>query len=159
MLRISRLTDYATIVLAHLARTPDQVQPAARVASLTHLALPTVSKLLKALARVELVTSFRGPQGGYTLARRPEQISAAQIIDAIEGPVAITQCSLEDSQCCIEAFCSIGQNWQHINRSIREALEGVSLAQLAGLPASATLAVSLPDMAHPEMAVPEISTS
>jgi FeS assembly SUF system regulator len=151
MLRISRLTDYATIVLAHLARTPDQVQPAAQVASHAHLALPTVSKILKALARVELVTSFRGPQGGYTLARRPEQISAAQIIDAIEGPVAITQCSLEDSQCCIESSCSIGQNWQHINRSIRAALEEVSLAQLAGLPASEPLAVVVPETVMPEI--------
>ncbi len=146
MLRISRLTDYASIVLAHLARTPGDVQPAARIADRTHLALPTVSKLLKTLARGGLVESFRGPQGGYTLARPAHSISAAQIIDAIEGPVAITECSLEDSQCCIESFCTIAQNWQHINQTIRQALERVSLAQLAGSQAHEKLAMAMPDL-------------
>ncbi len=146
MLRISRLTDYASIVLAHLARTSGEVQPAARVAGQTHLALPTVSKLLKALARGGLVESVRGPRGGYTLARPAERISAAQIIDAIEGPVAITECSLDHSQCSIESFCTIGRNWQHINHTIRQALQQVSLAQLAGSPADKKLAMAMPEL-------------
>ncbi len=144
MLRISRLTDYATLVLAHLARTPKAAQPATEVARQTHVSLPTVSKLLKALAKAGLVRSFRGPQGGYTLARQPEQISAAQIIDAIEGPVAITKCSLENSDCCIQSFCTISQNWQHVNRTIRDTLERVSLAKLAGAPEAVPPSVAVP---------------
>ncbi len=144
MLRISRLTDYATLALAHLARTPKAAQPAAELARQTHVSLPTVSKLLKTLAKAGLVRSFRGPKGGYTLARQAEHISAAQIIDAIEGPVAITKCSLENSDCCIQSFCTIGQNWQHINRTIRNALERVSLAKLASAPEAVASSVAVP---------------
>ena len=146
MLRISRLTDYATIILAQLARAKGEVQPAPQVAKQAHLSLPTVSKLLKTLHRAGMVTSFRGPQGGYTLARGAELISAAEIIDAIEGPVAITECSLDESQCDISSFCSIGRNWQHINRTIRGALEKVSLAELASSPTREDLAVSMPKL-------------
>ena len=130
MLRIGRLTDYATIVLAHLARSPESVQSAAQVARQTHLSVPTVSKLLKALVRAGLVVSERGAHGGYALARGAEQISAAQIIDALEGPVAITQCSSAEGNCDLESICRVGNAWQRINLSIRQALTEVSLADL-----------------------------
>ncbi len=130
MLRISRLTDYGTVLLAHLAANQGAVCSAADVATATHIAVPTVSKLLKSLARNGLVTSTRGANGGYQLARDPHRISAADIIDALEGPVSITQCSGSDSQCEHEGVCSVGGAWQRVNIAIRRALEDVSLSDL-----------------------------
>ena len=135
MLRISRLTDYATVLLATLAGEPQRVQTAASLAEQTRIAAPTVSKLLKQLQRAGLVTSTRGLHGGYQLARPATQISAAAILDALEGPVALTDCSVGHGQCEIEATCRVGRVWQRLNLAIRRALYEVSLAQLAGLDA------------------------
>ena len=135
MLRISRLTDYATVLLAALASEPQRVQTAASLAERTHIAAPTVSKLLKQLQRAGLVTSTRGPHGGYQLARPAAQISAAAILDALEGPLALTDCSVGHGQCEIEETCRVGRVWQRVNLAIRRALYDVSLAQLAGLDA------------------------
>ena len=132
MLRISKLTDYGTVVLACLAALPDRHQTASQVAVHTRLAGPTVSKLLKSLHRAGLVTSARGAHGGYRLARASNSISAASIIDAIEGPVAITECSGHHSACDIESVCRTGNAWQRINGAIRRSLEDITLAQLAG---------------------------
>jgi FeS assembly SUF system regulator len=133
MLRISRLTDYATVLLAALATEPDRVQTAASLAAQTHVAPPTVSKLLKQLQRAGLVTSTRGLHGGYQLARPAVQISAAAILDALEGPVALTDCAAGHGVCDIEGTCRVGRSWQRLNLAIRRALYDVSLAQLAGL--------------------------
>ena len=130
VLRISKLTDYGTVVLAHLASEPGVVCSAADVAAATEIALPTVSKLLKSLARAGLVTSTRGANGGYQLARDPGAISAANVIDALEGPVSITECSASDSHCDFEDVCSVGGAWQRINVAIRRALDEVSLIDL-----------------------------
>jgi FeS assembly SUF system regulator len=130
VLRISKLTDYGTVVLAHLAANPATVCSAADVASATHIAPPTVSKLLKSLARAGLVDSTRGANGGYRLSRSPSEISAADVIDALEGPVSITECSAGDSLCAHEDNCSVGGSWQRINVAIRRALDDVSLNDL-----------------------------
>ena len=130
MLRISKLTDYGTVLLAHLAESDDRVCSAHDVAAATGIALPTVSKLLKLLARAELVISTRGANGGYQLARPAEQVTAADIIDALEGPVSITECSASDSQCEHEGVCSVGGAWQRVNTAIRRALDDVSLKDL-----------------------------
>jgi len=131
VLRISKLTDYGTVVLAELAANEGQVCSATDVAAATGIALPTVSKLFKSLARASLVTSTRGANGGYELARRPNEISAADVIDALEGPVSITECSASDSHCDFEDVCSVGGAWQRINVAIRRALNEVSLVDLA----------------------------
>lgn len=131
MLRLSKLTDYGTVVLAQMAREPQRMHTAAALAAATRIAPPTVSKLLKQFARGGLVLSQRGARGGYSLARPPEEITAVQIIDAIEGPVAITQCSLGHDRCGIEPVCGVGHNWQRISLAIRDALKTVTLAQLA----------------------------
>lgn len=130
MLRISRLTDYGTVVLAHLARDDAGLVSAAEVASATGIALPTVSKLLKSLAKADLVNSTRGSHGGYRLARDAQEISAADVIDALEGPVSITECSAIDSHCDFEDSCNVGGAWQRINVAIRRALSDISLADL-----------------------------
>ena len=130
MLRISKLTDYGTVVLAQLAHDPDALCSATDVAAATGIGLPTVSKLLKSLARAGLVVSRRGVNGGYQLSREPREISAANVIDALEGPVSITECSATDSNCDYEHVCNVGGAWQRINFAIRKALDEVSLADL-----------------------------
>ena len=130
---MGKLTDYATVVLASLAQEPDRHRAAAELAESTRLKPPTVSKVLKGLQRAGMVISSRGPQGGYRLARRPEDITAAQILDVFEGPVAITECSGTASRCGIERQCRVGSGWQRVNAAIRHALDDVTLYQLAGL--------------------------
>jgi FeS assembly SUF system regulator len=136
MLRISRLTDYATVLLAALAGEPARVQTATALAERTHIAAPTVSKLLKQLQRTGLVTSTRGLHGGYQLARPATQISAAAILDALEGPMALTDCAAGHGNCEIEQSCGVSRVWQRLNLAMRRALYDVSLAQLAGLDAA-----------------------
>ena len=133
MLRMGKLTDYATVVLANLAQEPARHRAATELAERTRLSRPTVSKVLKGLQRAGLVISSRGAQGGYRLARAPAEITAAQILDVFEGPIAITECSSASSQCGIERLCRVGGAWQRINAAIRRALEDVTLQQLAGL--------------------------
>ena len=133
MLRIGKLTDYATVILAILAEDRSRQLNAGTLAGRTRIAAPTVSKLLKQLHRAGLVTSTRGTHGGYQLARDPEQISAAAILDALEGPVALTECASGSGQCGIEHTCSVGRTWQRMSMAIRRSLNEISLAQLAGL--------------------------
>ena len=128
MLRISRLTDYATVILASLAG--GRLESAADIAERTRIGLPTVSKLLKELQHAGLVRSVRGARGGYQLARPAASINAAEIIDAVEGPVALTECAGAASQCGIESTCLVGHGWQRISRAIRRALVEVSLEEL-----------------------------
>jgi FeS assembly SUF system regulator len=141
MLRMGKLTDYATVILASLAQDALRHRAAAELAERTRLSRPTVSKVLKGLQRAGLVISSRGSLGGYRLARDPEQITAAQILDVFEGPIAITECSGASSHCGIERQCRVGGAWQRVNAAIRRALEDVTLRQLAGLD-SASVRVS-----------------
>jgi FeS assembly SUF system regulator len=135
MLRIGKLTDYATVILATLAGDRAHLLNAGTLADRTHIAAPTVSKLLKQLQRAGLVTSMRGTHGGYQLARAPESISAASILDALEGPIALTDCSAGAGQCCLEHSCQVSRTWQRLSAAIRKSLSEISLAQLAGLDA------------------------
>jgi len=138
MLRISKLTDYATVILARLAAEPERRFTAAQIAVETHLAGPTVSKLLKQLHRQGLVVSTRGSAGGYLLARPASEITAAQILDALDGPVALTECAGSSSHCGIERSCRVGHSWQRVNIAIRRSLQEISLLELAGLAPSAS---------------------
>jgi FeS assembly SUF system regulator len=130
MLRVSKLTDYATAVMAVLAAAPARVHSAQELAECARLELPTVSKLLKQLAHAQLIDSFRGVNGGYRLARAPEQISIADIVIAMEGPIGMTQCSAQAGACDHESHCGVRVNWQRINQAIAQALDSVSLADM-----------------------------
>ena len=88
------------------------------------------SKILKSLARVGLLVSHRGVKGGYSLARAPETITVAQIIGALEGPIAITECTEADSDCQVELSCPVRSNWHKINEAVLQALEGITLAEM-----------------------------
>lgn len=131
MLRISKLTDYAIIVLGYMAKSPEVTYAATDLAESASVAVPTVSKILKALARTGVLASTRGAHGGYRLARPPAQTSVASIIYALEGPIALTECGLEHDVCEQSASCHIRHNWTVINRAIRAALESVTLADMA----------------------------
>ena len=136
MLRISKLTDYATVILGRLAAEPTRRFTAGQLASETRLAAPTVSKLLKQLHRRGMVNSTRGLHGGYLLARPAAQISAADILDALEGPMALTECASSQNHCCIESSCLVGRAWQRVNLAIRRSLQEITLLELAGLSGS-----------------------
>lgn len=139
MLRIGKLTDYATVLLATLATDRARLQNAGALAEQTHIAAPTVSKLLKQLQRAGLVKSTRGTYGGYQLARSADDISAAAILDALEGPIALTDCSVGTGHCCLEQSCKVGRTWQRLNFAIRKSLSEISLSQLAGLESKASI--------------------
>lgn len=131
MLRISKLTDYGTLIMTHLAGQPERLHSAADLADTLGLGLPTVSKVLKALGRHDLVTSLRGARGGYALARPARGITVADIIDALEDqPFGLTECSATSGLCNLEAHCRIRDNWLKINIVVRRALEEVSLADM-----------------------------
>lgn len=142
MLRISKLTDYGVIVATALASKPER-RPisVSDLSAETGVPQPTVAKLLKLLARQGVVESFRGAQGGYALGKSPERISVAEIIAAIEGPIAITECS-EDGQsaCSHEAVCEVRGNWQRINQAIQTALDAVTLRDMVASPKLVTIA-------------------
>ena len=146
MIRITKLTDYGIVLLSHIARSPEWRTRCVRdIAAETHLPVPTVSKLLKSLTRSGLLVSQRGVKGGYSLARQPEDISVAQIINALDGPIAITDCSGDpNGRCELERLCAVRNNWRRINLAIRDALEGLTLAEMArpSLVGFAPLAVS-----------------
>ena len=137
MLRIGKMTDYATVILGRMATDDERLHAATALAEATHIAAPTVSKVLKQLQRAGLVRSVRGLHGGYQLARSASEITAVQILDAVDGPVILTDCSAGAGVCGIESHCHVSTAWQRLNLAIRRALGDVSLAQLAGLDHSA----------------------
>lgn len=131
MLRISKITDYGTLVMTHMAGQPERLYSAAELADSLGLGLPTVSKVLKALGRHQLVTSLRGAHGGYNLARPAREITVADIVDALEEqPFGLTECSASSGVCGLESGCRIRVNWMHINTVVRRALEDVKLADM-----------------------------
>ena len=131
MLRLNRMTDYAILLLASLASRPDEIVTSASLAHHTQLNQPTVAKLAKALVKAGVVIAERGVNGGYRLARPATAITAAEVIEAIEGPIALTACvdGVEDP-CQTRHGCFLSGHWNAVNSSIREALEKVSLDSL-----------------------------
>lgn len=130
MLRVTKLTDYATVVLTVLAARPGKVLSATDLAELAGLEPTTVSKLLKPLAQAGLVDGLRGVHGGYRLSRDAARISLIEVVEAMEGPLAITECSQHDSQCLLATQCGVRANWRLINDVVADALRGMTLAQM-----------------------------
>lgn len=130
MIRITKQTDYGIVLLTHLAAQPERHLNAPELAAETQLPVPMVSKILKLLVREGILLSHRGVKGGYSLARLPQEISMAEIIAALEGPIAITECIDVSSDCSHERLCPVRSNWQRINAAVRGALEGITLAEM-----------------------------
>jgi len=130
MLRISRLADYATVIMRDMAII-DRGLSGAEIAQNTAIQLPTVRKLLKQLLKAGLLISERGANGGYQLARPSDQINLANIVEAIDGPLALTECSLPSGNCAISTHCENKENWHVINQVVKAALSEVSLRQMS----------------------------
>ena len=130
MLRISKLTDYAILAMVELTRDGEMLSAQA-LAERVGIEAPTASKVLKLLAGYGLLDSFRGANGGYRARRVASDISVAEVIEAIEGPVAMTECSEETGLCEQESSCELRGNWQRISLAVRQALEQVSLAEMS----------------------------
>jgi len=130
MLRLGKMTDYATVILSFMARSQVKVHAALEIATATGVALPSVSKILKQLVKAQVLSSIRGAKGGYSLVKSPEKISVASVIVALEGPISLTECSNSEHQCDSISGCTIGNNWRVVNQSVQQALESVSLADM-----------------------------
>jgi FeS assembly SUF system regulator len=141
MLRVSKLADYAVVVMVQLAAEPEcldvAVQTSPALACATGVPEPTVAKVLKALSTAGLVTSQRGARGGYRLQRKLEEISVADVIAAIDGPIALTACVEGAAGCCdVRGLCAVKGRWDLVNDAIRTALSGITMADMreAGVP-------------------------
>lgn len=130
MLRISKLTDYAILMMVELTRDGEMLSAQALAARI-HVEVTTASKVLKLLAGSGLLESYRGANGGYRVTRPAAAISVAEVIAAIEGPIAMTECSVEEGLCSQEDSCDLRGNWQRISLAVAEALQGVSLAEMS----------------------------
>ncbi|MDF2867234.1 MAG: system Fe-S cluster assembly regulator [Gammaproteobacteria bacterium] len=131
MLRISKLADYGTVLMTYMAKHPDEPHTAKTIAAHTQITLPMASKILKLLTQAGLLASARGAQGGYSMAREPHYINVVEIIAALDGNIALTDCSSAVSECSLELICAIRNNWRLINQVVYDALETISLADLA----------------------------
>ncbi len=131
MLRMTKQADYGIVLMTFCASRPGQRFAAPELAVETRLPAPTVSKILKLLAREGMLESHRGVKGGYSLARSPDRITVAAMISALDGPIAFTEC-IEDTPgvCSQESSCRLRTNWQRINQAVCQALESISLAEL-----------------------------
>ena len=144
MIRLSRLADYGVVLTTSLARNPAGWQNAAELAQATALPVPTVAKILKLLAQDGVLESHRGTKGGYALARPARRITVADIVKALDGPIALTECmGAESGNCEIESLCPTRVNWRTINDAITEALTKVTIADMA--------APSFPPPRHPRI--------
>ena len=132
MMRLSRLADFAVVLMTHVAQHHERVHTASEAAAATQLPTPTVAKVLARLCREGLLTSIRGVKGGYRLARPAAEIPVGAIVNALDGPVALTQCiKLGARRCEVEAVCPSRVGLRRINVAVRKALDDVSLADIA----------------------------
>jgi FeS assembly SUF system regulator len=134
MIRLSKLTDYGIALMVHMAREDGGRQMTAReLSESTNVPLPTVSKLLKLLTQSGLLKSQRGVTGGYSLARQPESITIVNMIEALEGPMVLTDCvNDEECVCDLKTACGLSDNWGQINQKILSSLDNFTLKQMAG---------------------------
>ena len=131
MIKVSKMADYAVVVLASLARSDDALMTASGVSAKTGLPEPTVAKVLKLLSRGNFLDSVRGATGGYKLAMPPEKISVAKIITAVDGPISLTSCVDDTDQSCgYSNRCAVKGRWNGVNYAVRGALESVTLADM-----------------------------
>lgn len=130
MLRISKLTDYAMLIMSQMAKEPDSVLSATELAEALSLTGPTVSKILKILADAGLLKSIRGAEGGYHLARPANAISVADVIAAMEGELAVTECCESINLCAIDSVCTMKENWRKINKMVKAFLGNVTITDM-----------------------------
>ncbi len=150
MFKLNRMTDYAIVVLGVLARRQGEILATAQLAELTGLKQPTVAKVAKNLVAADLLDTQRGVHGGYRLARHAAIISLVQIVEAMEGPIAVNDC-VEGAQapCMVSNCCFMSRNWNRVNVAVRNALSDMTLEDLIDpaqlfIPVGNKLAADLP---------------
>lgn len=143
-MRLSSMADYAVLTMAAAARHCGRSRVnSAQLAAETGLPVPTVQKLVSRLSAAGLLASVRGAGGGFKLSRPAAAITLADIVEAVEGPIALASCVEQGRHdCTLEAACSLRPHWPLVNDALRGALAGISLTQLAapsaaGMPAAA----------------------
>ena len=130
-MRINKLTDYSIVIMTNMVIKDEKgMYNAKELAEATGIPLPTVTRILKMLSNGKLLESQRGPQGGYSLTRSAKEISVAEVIEAMEGPISLTECASDDCGCFYEASCAVGKPWQKINKAIKEVLQNINLAEM-----------------------------
>ena len=143
MIRLTNLADYAVVVMTTAAKSRDPRLSAASVAAASGIPAPTVAKLMGTLARAGLLVATRGVGGGFALAKAPAAISVAEIVEAVDGPIALTQCAAgTPSECTLEGSCGVRGHWRPINLAVRAALSAVSLADLVQPATAARVALA-----------------
>lgn len=130
MLRMSKLTDYGIVLMSYIAEHRSQRHSAHMLSDAVRMPLPTVRKILKMLSSGGLLASERGARGGYILNGDPANISVAQIITTLEGPIALTECVSSVSSCEQETHCAVQTNWNQINSAVFHALDEVKLVNM-----------------------------
>lgn len=131
MLRLSKMADYGTVVMTAMVREPERSRSAAEIAAAIHVPVTTVSKILKILMRGGLLLSLRGAKGGYLLSRPAEEITLVDIINVMDGPIGMTECSVTPGLCSQEAGCVVRANWQRVNQAVLGVLREMTLAQMS----------------------------
>lgn len=131
MIKLSKMTDYGVVIMSEMARIEGRVMTAPDLSLYTGLKVPTAAKILRVLAKSDLLMSIRGAHGGYRLDRKPSQINIAEIVRVLEGPVAVTSCvDTSHDDCSVEQCCPMRGGWEKINRAINAAMEEVTLADM-----------------------------
>ncbi|MBP9050752.1 MAG: SUF system Fe-S cluster assembly regulator [Alphaproteobacteria bacterium] len=131
MIRLSKLSDYAIVVLSLLAAAHGKVHTASSLAERTGIPEPTVAKVLKLLSRQGVIVSIRGVNGGYKMERSPAEVTVTELIVALEGPISVTDCATSEiHECGIQELCPLKGRWQKVNQVIKSALDTLSLADM-----------------------------
>ena len=131
-MKINKLTDYSIVILANLvAKDENAMHTAKELSEFSGIPLPTVTRILKMLSSKGILESQRGAQGGYELTKNPTDISVAQVIEAMEGPIALTECASDDCACAFEPSCAVGKPWQKINKAVNDVLQDISLSDMS----------------------------
>jgi FeS assembly SUF system regulator len=134
MIKLSRLTDYAVVILAEMAKNTENLASAAYISEVTNIPEPTVSKVLKLLAKSDIIGSTRGVNGGYALNIKSKDLKVTDVIEAMEGPISLTACVAgSDDECVLESMCALSGRWNPVNNAMKTALSQVSLADMTGV--------------------------
>ena len=131
-MKINKLTDYSIVILANLvAKDENAMYTAKELSEFSGIPLPTVTRILKMLSNKGILESQRGAQGGYELTKNSTDISVAEVIEAMEGPIALTECVSDDCGCAFEPSCAVGKPWQKINKAVNDVLQNISLSDMS----------------------------
>ena len=131
-MKINKLTDYSIVILTNMViKDENAMHTAKELSEFSGIPLPTVTRILKMLSNEGILESQRGAQGGYTLTKSSTDISVAEVIEAMEGPIALTECVSDGCGCAFEPSCAVGKPWQKINKAVNNVLQNINLSEMS----------------------------